>query len=90
MNVLKLPPSPSARIGLLLVTAVLPLAGGCAGATAPAPYRVANQTRLAAVAPWLQEYAADHPAKRQRVEDVLDSWRIEVGAQADAQNDAAR
>jgi len=65
-----------------LVSACLPVAvGGCAAATAPPAYRLANRARLDAVAPWLWEYAADHPAKRQSVDDLIASWQIEVHAQ---------
>jgi hypothetical protein len=57
---------------------------GCGGATAPAAYKLANEARLDAVAPWLEQYAAEHPDRRQRVSDVLASWGIEVAAQGGA------
>jgi hypothetical protein len=59
--------------------------GGCAGGpAAPAAYKAANEARLNAVAPWLEQYGAEHPERRQRVSDVLASWRVEVGAQRGA------
>lgn len=91
MTVVRFCPGVTARRVVWLMSAYLPfVVSGCAAATAPPAYRLANQARLDSVAPWLQEYAADHPAKRQRVDDVLASWRIEVNAEAANKDGAGR
>jgi hypothetical protein len=67
------------------VVALLMLSsGGCIPKAASPAYKVANEARLAAVTPWLEQYAAEHPDKERRVKDVLQSWRIEVDAQLSA------